>query len=164
MSKQENERMMLYPLHLILFLNIELNSLYKWQCIWDWLCKGCIIQFNKWLVMDIIYYPFYLITSSNYQLFLQRRLLRIWILLHQSTRMKSYIFPNNVSPPVRHVTQLTPYFLTQILIFYTLGTCAADSMSPFMQDFVPGTFVIIDDPLDVKGSRGDLPMKGYGTV
>ena len=45
-----------------------------------------------------------------------------------------------------------------------LDTCATDSMSPYVQDFIPGTFVPIDDCPDVKGSGGNLSIKQYGTV
>lgn len=45
-----------------------------------------------------------------------------------------------------------------------LDTCATDSMTPFYDDFMPGTFVSIENLPNVKGSGGKLKIKGVGTV
>ena len=45
-----------------------------------------------------------------------------------------------------------------------LDTCATDSMTPFFEDFIPGTFVSIENLPNVTGSGGKLKIKGVGTA
>ena len=161
---QENERLILYPRQLMLLSSIQLNSLLQWQFQWDWI-------FSRG------FYPLQHMVNNGCYL-LSVILTHVQKLLEISkppTTPKSDTYNNTVTDPLpahdkKCLTTSEACLSTDNIFFDSdtdllyLDTCATDSMSPYLQDFVPGTFTPLHDLPDVKGSGGSLQIKGYDTV
>ena len=160
MPPKENKRLLLYPRQLLLFSSPQLNNIFKWQFSFSWMQYLGFFPIQR------------AATNGHYTLTM------LLNKLHNCLSMQSKVTNAHVSSNKSHDKQSSKKCLTTEeachstdSIFFDsdgdllyLDICATDSMSPYVEDYIPSTFVPIDNLPDVKGSGGALPVKGYGTV
>ena len=156
----KKKRLLLYPRQLLLFSSLQLNSIFKWQFSFSWM---------QYLGFSPIQRA---ATNGHYILTLLFNKLHDY--LTTKSRINDVLVPSSKlkdrQPTPKCLTTEEACHSTDNIFFDSdgdllyLDTCATDSMSPFLEDFIPGTYVPIVDIPDVKGSGGPLPVKGYGTA
>ena len=170
MPLQENQRLLLYPRQLMVLSCIQLNSLMKWQFSWEWLFYKGFHPFqqvatNGSFLLTILFDRIQQLLTSTIKKVSTKTKTKT-----QSVAQEKETIPTNSESAPKCLTTGEACHSTDNIFFDSdtdllyLDTCATDSMSPYAQDFIPGTFVPIDDCPDVKGSGGNLQIKGYGTV